>query len=189
MQVDETGIPGLLLLTPKRFGDSRGWFSEVYNQATLQAATGLETVFVQDNHSLSRVRGTLRGLHCQRPPYAQAKLVRCGGGAVWDIAVDIRHGSPTFGQWRGYELSAENGNQLYIPTGFLHGFITLTPDAELLYKCSAPYSAECDVSIRFDDPAFGVDWGDEVDLSLLSNKDREAPTLSEFENPFTYEAE
>ena len=135
MQVDKTKLPGVLLLTPKRFGDARGFFSESWNRQTL-AAQGISTDFVQDNHSLSKATGTVRGLHFQAPPHAQAKLVRCGRGSLFDVAVDIRKGSPTYGQWVGYELSFDNGLQLLIPEGFAHGFVTRAPDTEIIYKCS-----------------------------------------------------
>lgn len=184
MQVEATDIADLVILTPRRFADDRGFFSEVWNRETLRREAGIDLDFVQDNHSLSRAEGTLRGLHCQTPPHAQAKLVRCGRGAVRDVAVDIRQGSATYGRWVAVDLSVENGRQLFIPAGFLHGFLTLTPDAELLYKCSDFYAADCDVSIRFDDPQIGIEWGAAVDPALLSAKDRQAPTLAQFDNPF-----
>ena len=188
MQIDETAIPDVLILTPRRFSDDRGYFSEVWNRETLRRDAGIDQDFVQDNHSLSRRKGTLRGLHCQTPPHAQAKLVRCGAGAVLDVAVDIRDGSPTYGQWIGVELSAEDGRQIYIPEGFLHGFVTLTPDAELLYKCSDIYARDCDVSVRYDDPSFAIDWGQEIDETLLSPKDKDAGGMAGFDNPFRMEA-
>lgn len=187
MQIDETPLPGVLILTPRRFGDSRGWFSEVWNRRTL-AAAGITIDFVQDNHSYSRDTGTVRGLHFQAPPHAQAKLVRCGRGRVFDVAVDIRKGSPTFGKWTGTELSAENGRQLLIPTGFLHGFVTREPDSELLYKCSDYYAPDCDGAVRFDDPDLGIDWGIDPETAILSDKDRAAPLLRNFATPFVYEA-
>ena len=140
---------------------------------------------MQDNHSLSQTVGTVRGLHFQSPPHAQAKLVRCGRGALFDVAVDIRKGSPTYGQWVGYELSFENGLQLLVPTGFLHGFVTLQPDTEIIYKCTDYYSPECDGAVRFDDPDIGIDWpltGDAV----LSDKDAAASLLHDFNNPFVW---
>lgn len=187
MQIDETPLPGVLILTPRRFGDARGWFSEVWNRRTL-AAAGITIDFVQDNHSYSRDTGTVRGLHFQAPPHAQAKLVRCGRGRVFDVAVDIRKGSPTFGKWTGTELSAENGRQLLIPTGFLHGFVTREPDSELLYKCSDYYAPDCDGAVRFDDPDLGIDWGIDPETAILSDKDRAAPLLRNFATPFVYEA-
>lgn len=187
MQIDETPLSGVLILTPRRFGDARGWFSEVWNQQTL-AAAGIHTVFVQDNHSYSRDVGTVRGLHFQSPPHAQAKLVRCGRGCVFDVAVDIRVGSPTFGKWFGIELSAENGRQLLIPAGFLHGFVTRAPDSELLYKCSDIYAPACDGAVRFDDPDLRIDWGIDPATAILSDKDRAAPFMAQFSSPFTSEA-
>lgn len=186
MQIEETPLPGVLILTPRRFGDARGWFSEVWNRRTL-ATAGITTDFVQDNHSYSRDTGTVRGLHFQAPPHAQAKLVRCGRGRVFDVAVDIRKGSPTFGRWTGTELSAENGRQLLIPAGFLHGFVTREPDSELLYKCSDYYAPECDGAVRFDDPDLGIDWGIDPETAILSDKDRAAPLLRNFATPFVYE--
>ena len=135
MQVTQTALPGVLLLKPARFGDVRGFFSESWNRKTL-AEHGITLDFVQDNHSLSAAVGTVRGLHFQAPPHAQDKLVRCGRGALFDVAVDIRKGSPTYGQWVGYDLTAENGLQLLIPKGFLHGFATRAPDTEIIYKCT-----------------------------------------------------
>lgn len=186
MQIEETPLPGVLILTPRRFGDTRGWFSEVWNRRTL-AAEGITIDFVQDNHSYSRDVGTVRGLHFQSPPHAQAKLVRCGRGRVFDVAVDIRKGSPTFGKWTGIELSAENGRQLLIPAGFLHGFVTREPDSELLYKCSDYYAPDCDGAVRFDDPDIGIDWGIDPQKAILSEKDRAAPFLRNFATPFAYE--
>lgn len=187
MLIEKTGLPGVLILTPRRFGDARGWFSEVWNRQGL-AEAGITVEFVQDNHSYSRDAGTVRGLHFQSPPHAQAKLVRCGRGRVFDVAVDIRKGSPTFGKWTGVELSAENGRQLLIPAGFLHGFVTREPDSELLYKCSDFYTPDCDGAVRFDDPDLGIDWGIAPDAAILSDKDRAAPLFRNFATPFVYEA-
>ncbi len=185
MLTEETPLSGVLLLTPRRFGDERGWFSEVWNKETL-AKSGLRYEFVQDNHSYSRDVGTVRGLHFQSPPHAQTKLVRCGRGRVFDVAVDIRKGSPTYGKWVGYELSAGDGRQLLIPAGFLHGFVTREPDSELLYKCSDVYAPDCDGAVRFDDPAIGIDWGIDPATAILSAKDRAAPGLQDFATPFSY---
>ena len=186
MQIEETSLPGVLILTPRRFGDDRGFFSEVWNRATLKAR-GLDIDFVQDNHSLSRPVGTVRGLHYQSPPHAQDKLVRCGAGVVFDVAVDARAGSPTYGKWVGVELSAENGRQLLIPKGFLHGFVTRVPDSELLYKCSDVYAPDCDGAVRFDDPDLAIDWGIDPAAAILSDKDRKAQSFAGFVSPFTWE--
>lgn len=185
MQIDETNLPGVLILTPRRIADARGWFSEVWNKETL-ARHGIHEDFVQDNHSHSRETGTMRGLHFQSPPHAQAKLVRCGRGCVFDVAVDIRVGSPTYGRWTGVELSAENGRQLLIPAGFLHGFVTREPETELLYKCSDVYAPACDGAVRFDDPDIGINWGIAPEAAILSDKDRNAPFLRDFASPFIY---
>ena len=187
MNIEQTSLSGVLILTPRRFGDARGWFTEVWNKSTL-AAKGIDIDFVQDNHSCSREVGTVRGLHFQSPPHAQAKLVRCGRGRVFDVAVDIRKGSPTFGTWTGVELSAENGRQLLIPAGFLHGFVTREPDSELLYKCSDVYAPDCDGAVRFDDPDIDIDWGLDPTTAILSEKDRAAPYFKNFTTPFFYGA-
>ncbi|GGO57079.1 dTDP-4-dehydrorhamnose 3,5-epimerase [Roseovarius pacificus] len=184
MKVTETKLPGVLLLEPRRFGDERGFFSESWNRKTF-LDHGIDMDFVQDNHSLSATVGTVRGLHFQSPPHAQAKLVRCGRGRLFDVAVDIRKGSPTFGQWVGYELSFENGLQLLIPAGFLHGFVTREPDTEIIYKCSDYYAPDCDGAVRFDDPDLGIDWGLGGD-PVLSEKDANAPLMADFDSPFTY---
>lgn len=186
MQIDETTLDGVMVLTPNRFGDARGFFSESWSAARMEAA-GLIYDFVQDNHSISVQMGTVRGLHFQAPPHAQAKLVRCGRGRLLDVAVDIRKGSPTFGQWVAKELSFENGQQLLIPRGFLHGFVTLAPDTEIIYKCDDVYAPECDGAVRFDDPDLGIDWGIEPDKAILSEKDRAAPFMKDFDSPFVYE--
>ena len=185
MKIEDTGLSGLKVLTPLRFGDTRGFFSESWNKRLL-AQHGIEFEFVQDNHSLSAAVNTVRGLHFQAPPHAQTKLVRCGKGRFLDVAVDIRAGSPTFGKWFSIELSFENGKQLLVPAGFLHGFATREPDTEIIYKCTDYYDAASDGAVRFDDPAIGVDWG----LSgpaILSDKDKAAPLLQNFVTPFTYE--
>lgn len=188
MQIDKTALPGILILTPRRFGDARGWFSEVWNEKTL-AESGISVDFVQDNHSYSRDVGTVRGLHFQSPPHAQAKLVRCGRGRVFDVAVDIRRGSPTYGQWTGVELSAENGRQLLIPAGFLHGFATREPDSELLYKCSDYYAPDCDGAVRFDDADIGINWGIDTGTAILSDKDAAAQPFRDFASPFVWEGD
>ncbi len=185
--VEETSLPGLLVVTPARHGDERGFFSESWNRAAL-AEQGIDIDFVQDNHSLSQNVGTVRGLHFQAPPHAQAKLVRCGRGRLYDVAVDIRAGSPTFGKWVGVELSFENGKQILVPEGFLHGFVTLEPETEIIYKCSDYYAPESDGAVRYNDPEIGIDWGITPDQAVISEKDAAAPLLSEIETPFVYEA-
>lgn len=184
MQIEDTPLAGVKILTPKRFGDSRGFFSESWNRRLL-AEHGIDLDFVQDNHSVSAAVNTVRGLHFQAPPHAQDKLVRCGRGALYDVAVDIRRGSPTYGHWFGTLLSAENGRQLLVPRGFLHGFATRAPETEIIYKCTDYYAPDCDGAVRFDDPAIGIDWG----LSgpaVLSDKDAAAPLLADFDTPFEY---
>ena len=186
MQFEQTSISGLLVLTPRRFGDSRGFFAETYSARAL-AGAGWETAFVQDNHSLSAKVGTVRGLHFQAPPHAQAKLVRCGRGALFDVAVDIRVGSPTYGQWFGLELSAENGKQLLIPAGFAHGFVTRKADTEIVYKCSDYYAPETEGALLWNDPTIGIDWGLGPGEPTLSEKDARAPRLTGFQSPFRWE--
>ena len=180
MIVQETNLSGVLVLEPQRHGDTRGFFSESWNKQTMEDA-GIALDFVQDNHSLSRSKGTLRGLHYQSPPHAQAKLVRCGHGRLLDVAVDARRGSSTYGQHYSIELSFENGKQLLVPAGFLHGFLTLEDDTEIVYKCSDYYNAAADGAVRWD--TVGVDWGIEQPSSL-SDKDAAAISFEEFESPF-----
>lgn len=187
MKIEKTVLPDVLVLIPPRFSDERGFFSEVYNYETM-SKSGIDIVFVQDNHSLSRDIGTVRGLHYQSPPHAQDKLVRVGAGRILDVAVDIRKGSPNYGQWVGVELSAENGKQLLVPKGFLHGFVTLESNTEILYKCSDVYAPDCDGSIRFNDPDIAIDWGLNLDDAVLSKKDASAPNFADFDSPFTYES-
>ena len=171
-------IPELRLIVPDRFADERGFFSETYSRRDL-AEGGIEDEFVQDNHSLSAPVGTVRGLHYQLPPFAQAKLVRVTRGAVLDVAVDLRQGSPTFGRHVAATLSAANWNQLFVPAGFAHGFCTLEPDTELVYKVTAHYSREHDRGIRWDDPDLAIDWPVEPAAVVLSDKDRALPRLAE----------
>ncbi|WP_151720673.1 dTDP-4-dehydrorhamnose 3,5-epimerase [Gemmobacter serpentinus] len=185
MKIEKLEISGLFLITPRRFGDDRGFFAETWSRRIL-ADAGITTDFVQDNHSLSVKPGTVRGLHFQSPPHAQAKLVRCGRGRLFDVAVDLRRGSPTYGKWAGVELSAENGLQLYIPAGFGHGFVTREPDTEIVYKCSDYYAPECDGGLRWNDPDIAVDWGIS-EASGISDKDAKAPLLADFDSPFTWE--
>lgn len=188
MQILSTTLQDVFILTPRRFSDDRGYFSESWNRKTL-AAHGITLDFVQDNHSLSSQAGTLRGLHFQSPPHAQAKLVRCGRGRLFDVAVDIRRGSPSYGQWTGVELSAENGRQFLIPAGFLHGFITRDPETEIIYKCTDYYAPDCDGAVRFDDPDVGIDWGLTAGIPpILSDKDAKAPLLRDIAVPFIYMA-
>ena len=174
------------MITPKRFGDHRGFFAETYSASVL-AEHGIKEHFVQDNHSLSAQIGTVRGLHFQAPPHAQAKLVRCGRGVLFDVAVDIRSGSPTYGQWFGAELSSDNGRQMFIPAGFAHGFATRAPNTEIIYKCSDYYAPETEGALRFDDPDIGIDWGLGETAPILSEKDAAAGSLADFDSPFTYE--
>ena len=185
MKIRETRLNGLLIIEPKRYGDHRGFFAETYSQRAY-AGLGVDATFVQDNHSVSAAVGTVRGLHFQAPPHAQAKLVRCGRGAIFDVAVDIRRGSPTYGQWAGYRLSAANGAQLYIPVGFAHGFATLEPDSEIIYKCSDYYAPETEGALRWDDPDIGIKWP-LTSAPVLSGKDAAAPLLAGFNSPFTFE--
>ncbi|MDD7971968.1 dTDP-4-dehydrorhamnose 3,5-epimerase [Roseinatronobacter alkalisoli] len=180
MEISSFDIPGPVLVTPRRFGDARGWFCETWNRTRLRAS-GLDwPEFVQDNHSFSAPRHTLRGLHFQRPPHAQDKLVRCSRGAVLDVAVDARKGSATYGQWVSVELSAATGTQLYVPKGFLHGFLTLTDDCEVQYKCTDIYAPDCDGAVRWN--SLGIDWGTEA--PVLSEKDAQAMPFAQFETPF-----
>lgn len=175
------------LITPKRFGDDRGWFTETFNARNF-ARVGIAEPFVQDNHSLSRPVGTLRGLHFQTPPHGQAKLVRCIRGRILDVAVDVRRGSPTYGRHVAAELSAENGEQLFIPVGFAHGFVTLEPDTEVTYKVTDFYAPECDGGIRWNDPDIGIDWPlAAASGPVLSPKDEKLPFLKDFDSPFPYD--
>jgi len=187
LDVRRLEIPELYEIVPRRFGDNRGFFSQVWH-ADAFAEQGLPAKFVQDNHSFSAEAGVLRGLHYQEPPFAQAKLVRVVRGAIFDVAVDIRHGSPTFGRWVGLTVSADAWNQILVPEGFAHGFVTLQPATEVLYKVSAPYSPEHDRGIRWDDPAIGIDWPLHGVQPILSDKDAKAPRLAEAAPAFHYSA-
>ena len=180
VEVRELGLAGVYEITPQRFDDDRGFFSETYSAPGL-AAAGINLVFIQDNHSLSRTAGVLRGLHYQLPPFAQDKLVRVVRGAILDVAVDIRKSSPTFGRWLVLEVSAQKWNQILVPKGFAHGFVTLVPDTEVVYKVTERYAPEHDRSIRFDDPAIGIDWRVPATNVSLSDKDRKAPLLADAE--------
>ena len=184
MNVIKTDVLDVYILEPKVFGDHRGWFMESWSQKKMEDA-GLFYNFIQDNHSFSAQKGTLRGLHFQKGEAAQAKLVRCCKGAVMDVAVDMRQGSPTYKKWVGVELSAENHRQLLIPRGFLHGFVTLTDDVEFLYKADNLYSPENDRNVLWNDPEIGVDWN--VENPIISDKDSKAPKLCESDIDFKYE--
>lgn len=175
-----TKILDLQIIAPRRHSDPRGWFEETWNRRTF-SERGIVVDFLQDNQSLSLQRGTLRGLHFQAPPRAQDKLVRCTRGSIYDVAVDIRRGSATYGQWMGIELSRENGCQLFIPKGFLHGFLTLAPGTEVQYKCSDYYAPECDGAVRWD--SLTIDWPLKCE-PLLSSKDAQAVSFSDFTSPF-----
>lgn len=177
-QVTPTAIPDVLILEPKVFGDARGFFFESYNENDFKQATGLDVKFVQDNHSRSS-KGVLRGLHYQLPPHAQGKLVRCVRGAVFDVAVDIRKSSPTFGQWAGVELSEDNHRQFWIPPGFAHGFLTLSDTADFLYKTTACYAPSHDRGIAWNDPAVGIQWPELGMAPLLSGKDQATRRLAD----------
>ncbi|WP_099361276.1 dTDP-4-dehydrorhamnose 3,5-epimerase [Fredinandcohnia onubensis] len=184
MNISETNLPGVLVIEPQVFGDHRGWFMETYSTAKFEEA-GIHLQFVQDNQSFSATKGTLRGLHYQLNPKAQTKLVRCTKGSIFDVAVDIRKGSPTFGKWFGIELSAENKKQLLIPKGFAHGFMTITDDVEVQYKVDELYSPENDRGIVWNDPTIGIEWPMEI-TPVLSNKDENAPLLKDAEHNFTF---
>ena len=176
-------IPAVVEVTPRRFGDDRGWFAETFS-ADRCAAHGIERDWVQDNQSMSAAAGTVRGLHFQRPPAAQAKLVRVLKGAIFDVAVDLRRGSPTYGRWVGVELTAERGNQLYVPVGFAHGFMTLAEGCEVAYKVSAPYAPDLEGAIHWADPEIGIAWPDPGAAPSLSGKDEVAGSLSALDSPF-----
>jgi len=182
MEVTATALPEVLLIEPKVFGDERGFFAETWNQRAFDAAVGRETRFVQDNHSRSR-QGVLRGLHYQRPPHAQGKLVRVVSGAVFDVAVDVRRESPNFGRWVGFELSAANQRQMWIPPGFAHGFLVLSDSADFLYKTTDYYAPASEGCVRWDDPAIGIDWPLPGIAPTLAAKDLAAPLLAQCDWP------
>ena len=184
MTVTETALPGVYIIEPKVFGDERGWFMESWSAVKMRDA-GLDYNFVQDSHSFSAKKGVLRGIHFQNDPAAQAKLVRCASGAVLDVAVDLRKGSPTYKKWVAVRLSAENKKQLLLPRGFGHGFLSLTDNAEFLYKVDNPYNAAADRSIRWNDPEIAVDWG--ITDPTISEKDATAPFLRDSDCNFTFE--
>ncbi|WP_163468324.1 dTDP-4-dehydrorhamnose 3,5-epimerase [Fusobacterium sp. IOR10] len=183
MKIIKTNIEGLYIIEPKVFGDNRGWFMESWSHKKMEEA-GLHYNFIQDNHSYSSVKGTLRGLHFQKGSHSQAKLVRCAKGAVLDIAVDLRKGSPTYKKWYSIELSAENKKQFLIPRGFAHGFLTLTDEVEFLYKADNYYNFESDRNIIWNDEEIGVEWG--ISNPILSEKDAKAPKLCDSDADFIY---
>ena len=181
MQLTKFDIDGVYLITPKKISDNRGFFMEAFKDAWFRDNIA-DVNFVQDNQSLSAQKNTIRGLHYQKAPFGQGKLVRVLKGAIFDVAVDIRPNSPTFGKWVGETLSAENANQLWIPDGFLHGFCTLTEDCEVFYKVTNPYSYECDAGISFDDADIGIKWPIDISQAILSDKDKKQPKLSSLKN-------
>ncbi|MET0182368.1 MAG: dTDP-4-dehydrorhamnose 3,5-epimerase [Caulobacterales bacterium] len=181
--VEHTSLPGVLIIHPKKHGDHRGFFSETFNRAAL-AEHGVRDDWVQDNHSYSAARGVVRGLHFQAPPFAQAKMLRVVRGAILDVAVDIRKSSPTFGKHVAVELSAENWAQLYVPAGFAHGFCTITPDAEVLYKVSAPYAPDAEGGLLWSDPALEIAWPVSQAEATVNARDAAWPTLAVLESPF-----
>lgn len=184
LELRPTGLEGVVELRPRRFEDRRGWFTETWS-AERFAGLGLDHHWVQDNHVFSSEPGTVRALHFQAPPMAQAKLVRALRGSVFDVAVDIRRGSPDFGRWAGVRLTAEEGNSILVPRGFAHGYITLTAGAEVAYKVDAPYSPEHERGIRWDDPAIGVEWPDAGE-PVVNDRDRTAPLLADVDTGFSY---
>ncbi|MBN8905276.1 MAG: dTDP-4-dehydrorhamnose 3,5-epimerase [Rhodospirillales bacterium 69-11] len=177
MNVEPLAIPDVKLVTPPKFGDSRGFFSETWNGKRF-AAAGIEGPFLQDNHAFSAERGVLRGLHCQVGPNAQGKLVRVVRGAIWDVAVDARRESPTFGRWVGAEISAANWRQIWVPVGFLHGYVTLEPDTEVIYKVTGEYDKAAERGVIWNDPAIGIDWPIDPAIVTLSDKDKILPNLA-----------
>lgn len=185
MEITSLGLAGIRLLTPRHIGDERGYFAETFRADIFEQHVG-EFVFVQDNESLSGQRGTLRGLHFQIQPHAQGKLVRCTAGALFDVAVDIRRGSPTYGQWVAETLTPDNGKQLWIPPGFAHGFCSIEPNTVICYKVTDYYNPACDKGLRWDDPAIAVDWPEVADPDTLSPKDRQQPRLADLPNYFTW---
>jgi dTDP-4-dehydrorhamnose 3,5-epimerase len=185
MDISALGIPDVLIVTPRKHGDARGFFSEIFRE-DVAAQLGAGVRFVQDNHAYSAERGVLRGLHYQTPPHAQGKLVRCTRGAILDVAVDIRVGSPTYGRHVSAEISAANWRQIWVPPGFAHGYVTLEPDTEVLYKVTDYYAPECDRGIAWDDPALAIDWRIDPAELVLSAKDRGHPRLADASVAFTW---
>lgn len=177
MKITQTAIDGVLILEPKVFGDERGFFMESFNQKAFNEAVGRDVIFVQDNHSRS-AKGVLRGLHFQKPPHAQGKLVRVTQGSVFDVAVDIRKNSPTFGRWVGVELTGSNHKQLWIPPELAHGFLVMSDSADFLYKTTDYYAPQMEGSVRWDDPSLAIEWPLDGTTPMLSAKDAESPPLS-----------
>ena len=188
MQYSRFSIQGPVLVTPTRYGDARGWFAETFRQREFREEVA-DVTFVQDNMSLSADAGTVRGLHYQSPPHAQGKLVGVVRGAVRDVVVDARRGSPTYGQHISVELSAETGAQLWVPAGFLHGFATLVPNTLVAYKVTDSYAPDCDGNVAWDDPNLSIDWGIDIKTATLSGKDRAAPRWADWESPFAMETD
>ncbi|HWK14963.1 MAG TPA: dTDP-4-dehydrorhamnose 3,5-epimerase [Rhizobiaceae bacterium] len=189
MQFQRLALPDVFLVTPRRIGDARGFFAETFSQRRLAEAAGVDESafnFVQDNHSFSAAKGTLRGLHYQSPPHAQGKLVQVLAGRIFDVAVDFRSGSPTYGHWVGAELSAANGTQIWVPPGFLHGFLTLEPDVHVMYKVTAYYDGPSDGAVRWSDPEIAIEWPDATTEPIVSAKDAAAPLLRDVISPFRY---
>ena len=186
MDVEATSLPGVLLLKPRYFHDARGYFVETYNaRAAFEA--GFTTTFVQDNQALSRKRGTVRALHFQVPPKAQAKLVRVLRGSIYDVAVDLRLGSPSYGKWVAANLTAQGGEQIFVPRGFAHGYCTIEDDTEVAYKVDDYYAPECEWGLSWDDPALGIGWPVSPADAVLSDKDRKLPRFADFASPFRYD--
>ena len=186
VKITPMAIPEVLLITPARHGDERGWFSETFRQSALDEAGFAGGTFVQDNHVRSTRRGVLRGLHFQNPPHGQDKLVRCVRGAIFDVAVDLRQGSPTFGGWVGATLSVEDGAQILVPQGFAHGYLTLSDDCEVLYKVTDYYAPQAEGALRWNDPALAIDWAIPVDEISTNDRDAAAPLLADLRTPFAY---
>ena len=184
MEFETTKIDGVFLIKPRRFEDDRGFFTETFRENVFLETTGTQEKFVQENFSFSKHKGTVRGLHYQSPPFAQGKIVKCTQGEIVDVAVDVRPGSPTYGQHVRAVLSAENGHQLWVPTCFLHGFATLTDNCSVAYKVTNYYAKECDGNVRWNDPKLAIDWGIDNAKAHLSDKDKVAPLLEDWKNPF-----
>ncbi|MFT8938035.1 dTDP-4-dehydrorhamnose 3,5-epimerase [Liquorilactobacillus sp.] len=185
MQFKRLSIPEVIVITPPKYSDSRGFFSETYNQNSMKKM-GIDAPFVQDNQSLSRKKGVVRGLHCQISPYIQGKLVRCPKGAIWDVAVDARSGSPTYGQWVAAEISEENWSQIWIPPGFLHGFVTLTENTEVQYKCTSFYDKSSERAVIWNCPRLNIPWPVFKEEAILSEKDLLSPSFDQVKDWFVF---